>query len=55
MNEYEGRMKNLEEELRHFRAHAGAIQSLEALSKSGDTLKYMKQMKSLKDKMKAGM
>lgn len=47
-------MKNLEEELRHFRAHAGAIQTLDALAQSGDTLKYMRQMKAIKDRMKAG-
>ena len=55
MNEYEGRKKNLEEELRHFKAHAGAIDTLELMAQSGDTMKYMKQMKAIKDKIKAGI
>ena len=54
MNEYEGRKKNLQEELRHFKAHAGSIETLEVMAQSGDTLKYMKQMKAIKDKIKAG-
>ena len=54
MNEFEGRKKNLQEELRHFRAHAGAIQNLEFMAQSGDTLKYMRQMKAIKDRIKAG-
>jgi len=53
MNEYEGRKKNLQEELRHFKAHAGSIETLEVMAQSGDTLKYMKQMKAIKDKIKA--
>ena len=55
VNEYEGRKKNLEEELRHFRAHASAIQTLDLMAQSGDTQKYMKQMKAIKDRAKAGM
>lgn len=55
MNEFEGRKKNLEEELRHFQAHASTIQTLERMAQSGDTLKYMKEMKSIKNRIKNGM
>ena len=52
-NEYWGRMKNLEEESRHFRSHAGSVVQLEALAQSGDSLTYMKKMKAIRDQLKA--
>ena len=55
VNEYEGRKKNLEEELMHFKAHADAIETLEAMAHSGDTMRYMEQLKAMKDKFKAGI
>ncbi|XP_065060932.1 uncharacterized protein LOC135688140 [Rhopilema esculentum] len=51
-NEYYGRYKNLEEELRHFQSHSGAIATLETLSRSGDELQYMQQMKKVRDQRK---
>ena len=46
-------MKNLEEESRHFRSHAGAVVQLEALAQSGDALTYIKKMKAIRDQLKA--